>query len=225
MIRDGTWPNPAGLLGNAGRRKAPLRAVPGAHTSSGPPISSTGPHRQQPASSQLEQEHSEGTSLKPESQATGLPTPTPQPENHTCMGDDHGQTDPEVNLSRGLSASKLLGYLQKRQSLGRIPDYRVMLLGRGVSNKLSWGFWRTSRVQNRVQPFHFTNEEALLLMDLMLINFNYSFPGCKVTQTPCGKFGKNEKISRKLKSLIITARRTTLDVGKASSGLHSWAER
>lgn len=50
----------------------------------------------------------------------------------------------------------------------------------------------------------------------MLTNFKDSFPGCKVIQTHCRKFGKNEKILRKLKSLIIVPLRRQPPLAQAS---------
>lgn len=57
--------------------EGPSAGGPGAHPSFGPPISSTWPHMPAAGLSQLEQEHSNGTSHQPQSQAVGLGIPTP----------------------------------------------------------------------------------------------------------------------------------------------------
>lgn len=119
--------------------------------------------------------------------ATGLPVATP-PKNSTTTGNDSGRKGPRGQLLQGstrqMHTRNTRAYLPRRLIPG--PDHRLWghtPWGQGsalcIFNKLSLGSWDTAGARNFVQPFHFTNEEMLLLEGLGLIHFHSSFPVVK----------------------------------------------
>lgn len=111
MIREGSWTDPARLLGNAG-----------AHRILDLPFLAHGHPRQQLVSFHMEQEHSNGTSLKPEKiWPIELPIPTPRSENDTSIQNGHGRKSPR-DPPRDLNAHlKTRGTSETPGGLSKMP--------------------------------------------------------------------------------------------------------
>lgn len=124
--------------------------------------------------------------------------------------------------------SKSGGMRPKCQFLGGIPGCRISSLETGLHSlcfhQAIPGILVRGQGQGSGPTLSFYKRGKLLLVDLMLIHFDHSFPGCKALQSHCGKLRNNEKIPRKLKSLIIPSRRNshTQHWGHCLPS-HSWA--
>lgn len=134
MIGDGKRPNSASLLGNAGRAKGPLQALPGAHPSLDHPFLAHG--HTQPDSSQLEQEQCGGASHEPGARrATGLPSLLPPHglKHDAALGNERGRKGPRAQLLQDSKPethiSKSWGTCLKCRFLGRTPGHRITLPG------------------------------------------------------------------------------------------------
>lgn len=151
MIRDGKQPNPAGdgKMLAAGR---PLQAGPEATCPLDHPF--------------LTQGHTRSCRRPPswsrnEARGVGPWTPCSHPTigDDACVGNDHAQ-GPEAHLPGICTLEarwELLGDPQKPGSWAR-PGPQGHTGGTGAPNRPSWC---AARAGDRVQPFHFTNEEAV----------------------------------------------------------------